>query len=163
MLYTIIRIDIGNSSSSCSCCFLNKSNMHAHTHIHTHTHGMQMRMCMCMSGIQLLNHMAELRYRELMCLESFRVVLFTVALFRYFDFFGLLFFMSPCIVNSMPSPMATSSCVCSLMPFLMRPSARISSCPNSISLSPCSADIQRQTPLPFVSEYRISFRFVIHI
>lgn len=79
---------------------------------------------------------------------------FTVALFRYLDFFGLLFFMSPCIVNSMPSPMATSSCVCSLIPFLMRPSARISSWPSSSSLSPCSADIQRQTPLPFVSHIR---------
>jgi len=89
------------------------------------------------------------------CLRSaLEWIVFTVALFRYLDFFGLLFFMSPCIVNSMPSPMATSSCVCSLIPFLIRPSARISSCPSSSSLSPCSADIQRQTPLPFVSHIR---------
>lgn len=64
--------------------------------------------------------------------------------------FLTLFLESPCMVNSMPSPMATSSWFCSLPGFFSNPSGR-SSMPNSSSLSPCSADKQRHIPLPIVS------------
>lgn len=67
------------------------------------------------------------------------------------------------MVNSMPSPIATSSSPWFLIPFLMRPSTRMSSGPNSSSLSPCSVDIQPHIPLPmssFVVRQRFSFAFV---
>lgn len=78
-------------------------------------------------------------------MTTLTLMLFSIDL----PFFVLEFLESPCIVNSMPSPMATSSWFCSLPGFFSNPSGR-SSMPNSSSLSACSADKQRHTPLPIV-------------
>lgn len=85
-----------------------------------------------------------------------------ITLTLFISVLAFLFFdlRSPWIVNSMPSPIATSSSLWFLIPFLMRPSTRMSSGPNSSSLSPCSVDIQPHIPLPISSFSQQCFFFV---